>query len=443
LSAVRILIAVVAALATSLWAAPSRAQAPRLSLETAVELAVRQSLEIRAADLRVTEVSADRRTAAANLGPKLRLDSTLTLWNAPFVLDFGTGTPVVAREQFTANVLVSITQPLTGLAAQGSRYAAARSTARAVQADGAAARAEIVFRTTEAYFRLLEAASLKEIAETQIKDLAEQVRAATVLVKVGSLVPADLLRTQVAEAQARQDLLRAEAQLGTNRAQLAAILGLPVVAPIEVQPIDETNLPPLPANPQAALGDIDRLRPELAASRARVEAADSARKAAYADLLPTVNLVGAYQRTHGFGFGQPIDAGYLAGIIGWNFWEWGAQYQQARAASARKEIAATVEKQQRRDISVEVMRRYLEARASFSAIAVTRTAVVQAEEAARVMNGLYRVGSARTTDILDAQLALERARSNRARAVYDYLVAHASYQRATGQLGGLGPAPQR
>ena len=45
---------------------------------------------------------------------------------------------------------------------------------------------------------------------------------------------------------------------------------------------------------------------------------------------------------------------------------------------------------------------------------------------------LYEHGNGTTTDVLDAQLALERARVNAARAKYEYLVSHAAFEFAAG-----------
>src|SRR5207247_7037084 len=100
-----------------------------------------------------------------------------------------------------------------------------------------AAREDVTFRAIESYLRLLEAMDLATIAEQTIRDIEEQARTAKALVAAGTLIEADYLRTQVALAQARQDLLRAQALFGSGRAALAAIIGLPVGTELEPAPV--------------------------------------------------------------------------------------------------------------------------------------------------------------------------------------------------------------
>src|SRR5262249_60850960 len=89
----------------------------------------------------------------------------------------------------------------------------------------------------------------------------------------------------------------------------------------------------------------------------------------------------------------------------------------------------------RRDAALEATQRFLDARAAYASIDVAASAVRQAQEAYRVSRALYQNGSATTTDLLDAQLSLERSRVNDAHAFYDYLVAFHAFQRAIGSIG--------
>jgi outer membrane protein TolC len=408
--------------------------APRaITLPEAIELARKNNLDLRGSATAVERADADAKAVRAQLGPTLSANDALQFWNDKFAPEF-MGEPFLLRDQFTNALTLSASQPLVGLLQYGSQYRSQSRLADAAHADHRATRDEVTFRAIESYLRLLEATDLAAIANQAIRDIEEQARTAKALVAAGTLIEADYLRTQVALAQARQDLLRAQAQLGSSRAQLAAIIGLPIGTELEAAPVDRNALPALPSSLEDALANLPERRPELHAARARSEAAELARTAAWSALLPQVNAAVAFQHLNGFGPFQPENAGWVGGTLTWNFWEWGAQYYSARSASARAEQGDLEFARKRRDAELEATQRFLDARAARASIDVAATAAVQAREAYRVARALYENGSATTTDLLDAQLALERARVNDARSTYDYLVAYHAFARAAGTL---------
>src|SRR5215831_4933374 len=98
------------------------AAAPRaITLEQALALAGTSNLELRASEKEVERASADARSAAGLLGPRLSVDDTLQQWNSQFLIKFGTNPPILARDQFTNSLTLSATQPLIGLYPLGER----------------------------------------------------------------------------------------------------------------------------------------------------------------------------------------------------------------------------------------------------------------------------------------------------------------------------------
>jgi outer membrane protein TolC len=407
-----------------------------ITLSEAVELARKNNLELRQSTAETERAASESKSAAGQLGPRLSLDDSMQYWNDKFAIAFGPPDtpPFLIREQLTNSLSLTAVQPLVGLYPLSEQYRSMSRRAEAAGADLRAAREDTTFRAIESYLRLLEATDLTSIAEQTIRDIEEQARTAKALVAAGTLIEADYLRTQVALAQARQDLLRSQAQVGSSRALLAAVLGLPVSTELAPEPVDRNALPELPASPEEAMSGLEKHRPEIAAARARAEATQLARSAAWGQLLPQVSILGSYQHFDGYGPIQPTDAAFIGGTVSWNFWEWGAQYYNARAASARAAQGDLELARRRRDAEVETTQRFYDARAARASIEVAASAVAQAREAYRVARALYENGSATTTDLLDAQLALERARVNDARAIYDYLVAFHAFARAAGTL---------
>jgi outer membrane protein len=72
-------------------------------------------------------------------------------------------------------------------------------------------------------------------------------------------------------------------------------------------------------------------------------------------------------------------------------------------------------------------------KAARETIAAAEATVGQAERVLQMMQNNYKFGAATTLDILDAQTALQAARTNLLRGLYDYTIARATLQWAVGR----------
>ena len=414
--------------AVFLLLAGGAAAARPITLADALELAARGNLDLRVSEAQAGVARALARGALAEVGPRLHVDANVYEWNSPFSIAIG-GMPFLVRQDFTSLVTISGTQPIVGLVSRVERYRGLAEERRAAGADVEAARADVRLHTVEAYLQLAEADDLARIARAAVGDAEEQAARARALVGNGRLLEADALRTQVALAQSRQDLLAAEGARESGRVLLAAVLGLPVDSELETERPVLTELPSWSGSLADALATAARGRPEIHAADAHAAAARNNRRAAIGDLLPSLDVAGAYQHSEGQTF-FPRDAGYVEGVLSWDFFAWGARWEAAQAERARAQVAAIKLEQVRRDVAVEVARRFVEARTARAAVDVARSAVGQSEEAYRVTRVLFENGRTTTTDLLDAQLAQERARMNSIHAAYRYLIARAALERA-------------
>jgi outer membrane protein TolC len=87
-------------------------------------------------------------------------------------------------------------------------------------------------------------------------------------------------------------------------------------------------------------------------------------------------------------------------------------------------------------ITLEVTREYLGVVKSGKQIQVAAQMIRQSEENERIVRDKYGNGLALTTDLLDAELSLLKAKLSCSRARIDYMVGLASLRRATGRLPG-------
>src|SRR4051812_36114579 len=177
----------------------ARAQSgPRpITLEQALQMASSSGLEIKAADDLADAARAEARGTESHLLPLLKGDSVAQDWSKGYFVSIAPGTPSFEiYSKHTITTTLQAIEPLSGLYTVGQASKAASRAADAAQLDASTAREETMFRTTEAYLRLLEAIDLESIAGTAVKDIEEQEHIAKSLVSAGTLIQVDLLRVQ-------------------------------------------------------------------------------------------------------------------------------------------------------------------------------------------------------------------------------------------------------
>jgi outer membrane protein TolC len=85
-------------------------------------------------------------------------------------------------------------------------------------------------------------------------------------------------------------------------------------------------------------------------------------------------------------------------------------------------------------IELETRQAYYETASADERIGVTESAVGLAEENRRIVSDRYQNGLLTIVELLDAETALQEARTNRYQALYDYRVSAVRLQLAAGMM---------
>jgi outer membrane protein TolC len=452
-------------------AAASFAEEP-ITVETAVTLALRSNRRLLSATKRAAASHSTALSVGSRLLPSVHLSEEYQHWDCAASIEltrFGAGAqcpssfttppppdlsafsamqqlqlgallsplagpPITVRAQDTNSFSISFDQPLVGLLHAGFDYAAARANARANDASVEASRAAVIQLVRTLFLQYFEARAQERIAAASVTDLDEQVKVARLRLTAGVITNADLLRVEVAAANARQQQIAAEAQAIVSKTSLLDAVGL---APdLSVELVEPATLLAAPSSPlpdaQAALRQADARRPEIAQARLMLTAATQNRRARDLSLLPEVDAEGAYLRVDGQLF-VPANQWFVGARASWAIWEWGATWFQTRAAAQQAEASAIDLDNQRRAVAVDVLSTLAQTRAAAAAVEVAEKTISSAEEAYRVTRASLQVGAATTTDLLDAQAALTTARLNLARAKYELAIQRVALVRVTGE----------
>src|SRR3954471_12223181 len=431
-------IAFFATLATVLSAASLVQSAPRaLTIDEAVALALRTNPRLASARIRAEAGDINSASVGRRMLPSIHVSDETQLWNAPFAIAFPSGssatTPamppmaVVVRNRETNTFVASFDQPLMGLFRANDERETLTEESASDRAQIAATEADLRANVETQFLRVFEAQALEQIAGSSVHELGDQVTVARARLASGVITQADLLRIEVAVANAEQQALEGHSQGATARAQLFAAIGLSPADAAELTLVaPEARLAAVRAKGSAPslaalMPQARDHRPELARQGHLILAADRQVGARTYALPPDIDLEGAYIRTDGQLFAPPNSA-YLGIKANWAIWEWGASNLQREAARVQADAARRDQERLARQIEAELSASLAQGDAARGAVGTAEKAVASAEEAYRVTDAALKAGTATTTDLLESQSALSQARLNLTRAQYELVL---------------------
>jgi outer membrane protein len=419
------------------FAGPVGAQTvTRLTVDQAVQEAIRVNDQLRAARARADAAGDSARSVRGQLLPALSATEQWQHYSEPFVINLSgqPGQGVTARNINANTLTVSANQPILGLVRLGYGFASANRSADASQSDAEAVAASLTEQVKTTYLRLFEFQAQEGVAQASVEQLQKQVQDAEARFRAGTITNADLLRFKTAAANARQQEIQAHTDGLIARQGLLTLLARnpedTSIDFLEPEDLERHGAEPVPHTVDALINRSLAQRPEVLRAQQQAEAAKDNDHAQFAALLPDVNLQASYAWTRGQVF-FPENSFYVGIFVSWSFWTWGTTFYAAKSAERQADAAQALSDDARRQAAYEVSSRYSQLQAQFVAVEVAETAIQGAEEAYRVTDAQVRVGTGTTTDLLDAQSALTTARLNLARARYERAVARVALDRAS------------
>jgi outer membrane protein len=433
---VRLLAAPVPALsmiAAALVAASAGAQpaaARTMSLTECVAIALRENPDSQSSEYAVQGAEAQRAEVRGAFAPRVQFDGNVQQWTSPFAIPFGSQVFTV-RDAFTWTAGVSLIQPISAILAIYEQYKIQEFGVDVAAIRRASTRREVAFHTIESYYRLLEAERLADVANASVTQLEAQQKQAQSQFDNGVIGKNDLLRAGLALAGARQRSIQTSGQVVLARGQLATAMGRSPDAAVEPAAF-EGEPPPLgESGLEAAEGRAAADRLELRDLDRQVDQAQVGVSYARAKLGPIVNAVGNYTHTAGSPF-QQENAAYVGLAASWNVWDWGTTIGTIHEADAKLHQAILARKKLQDEVRLEARQAFVNAESSREALDVARTAVAQAEENYRIVIKKFDNSAATSFDVVDAEALLTQSRGQVEQALYDYLIASAALQKATG-----------
>ncbi|HEX4417059.1 MAG TPA: TolC family protein [Kofleriaceae bacterium] len=401
-----------------------------MTLDDCLALAA-HNIDVRDSELGVELASAMRSETRGHLGPRIDVAGAVARYTSAYELAVG-GVPFRIRDPYTWRAGVTATQPLTGLFALLSEYKQAQTGLDIALLQRDEARRDARFRAELGYLRVLAARSLADVARasvTQLEAQRQQVKSSYDHEVAGRN---DVLRVEIAVADARQDVIRADGNIDLSRAQLALDLGLGPQS-VDVKPWDKEPVPEPVMSEQAAEASAIEHRTAVASARLKLEQADAEVRAARDRLLPQIDLVLNYTHVDGEPLAQQ-DAAYVGLNASWTPWDWGSNIASVHVARVRREQADLARDRIADALRMEARTAVVNTNTALHAMDVAQASLAQAEENYRIVTKKHDQNIGTTFDVIDAESVLTQARVRKQTAFYDYMLARANLRSATGGI---------
>jgi outer membrane protein len=439
------------------------ALAARWDLDALLREAVAKNPGVAAKARAVDAANAERRAMAGRFAPVFRTEINAMLWNSDNVYAFDTsgfnqlfaqlGAPagttvppmtVKVRDQLMAKVTVMAIQPLVQLWQIDAGYQAKKGMAKAATLDEVTARRELELSVARAYYGHIGARAMLDTLVEADKTVAAYEKQTRDYIAAGFLERDALLKVLVQKEEIARNRAAVEKGIALTRAQLNMLMARPLDAPLELACADcdvvaeaDQPVPDLAALQASA----SQNRPELNSGRAQRDAAKSGYDAAFAKLLPDLNLIGLYNHNAGMGDLMLRNEAAVGLSLAWNFWDWGANYGELRAADARRQQAELAVQAAEDGLRLQVHEKVLELDEARKQYRVAVATLSLAEEALRIEENRYAVRETETADLLKAQSTALKARHDRTIAALNIKLADQALAVAAGRdlLGDAAP----
>ncbi len=420
-----------------------------LSLPKAVEIALSNNplIQATAAGRELAEARVDE--ALAGRLPLLQFQETFSNSNNP-VFVFGS-TLEQARfgsQDFQLHSLnnpdplnnfrtaVTLKQPLFNQRQTSTAISQARLGSEQADRQKELVGQSLRFEVIRAYYGILVAQAKKDVAEEAIRMGEANEKQLRDRFEKGLVVQSDLLAVQVQLAEFRQQKIQAEGDVVVAYADLNTVLGLPIHTFHSITSSLTKKDLEFPEQEEwirrALLHRSDYIQTSLAIQSAK-ERVHGARGL----FLPRLDLYATYGAS-----GKTLTSSSpdytISTSLTFNLFDPG-RLARLRQAQAAETIAGAEQVRLANQIRLEVVRSYRQVFSALGRQEVASGAVGEATETLRIIMDRYRAGLTTITEVLRAETALVRARTNLILTRYDYYLGYAHLLLSSGKLTDVQP----
>lgn len=426
------------------------------SLDDCIQMALKNNSQLRNAARQTNLAATNVVTARSNVLPRINSSFSFgryisgprtRLMDVPVGFDPLTGKVIYEQREIIQSsternnygARVSLSYNLFDFGQSWYRISQARASAVAADDEYEATRQSVILTVKQRYFELLKAQELVQVYELAVDAAERQLERTQAMYELGSVAQADVYKARVNLGQQQISLINQKNLVEVAKANLNAAMGRDPALPIyvmELEPAQDSLSYSLEEAIQIAL----ERNPQIRAAKSRLRANKLGIRVAQTNFLPTVGLSVSYSRDNEFlnrVFTRHLDRDYnvIVGLsVGFNVFNGLADKAELDRQHTNYLIAEENLEETKRNVVAEVKRAYLNLQAYRDIARLNQENLRSAEEDLRLAEERYRLGSGTLLEVIDAQVALTRARATYVSSRYDALIARAQLEAAMGIL---------
>ena len=426
---------------------PVSSEPRALTLETAVSLALRQNPDILKAIHEIERTRGQIIEVRAQALPSLTATASYSQYDPRLIgstgsslttvssVSSGTGSTAFTGGSFDKSwqIAVQVKQSLYS----GGKYRAALKIAELTEdASHQLLRemvATVIAKVRSQFYTALLNRELITVAEESIHLLTDQLTDQQNRFSAGTVPRFNVLQAEVELANARPDLIRAKNNLHISRLEFGRILGMATDAEPDV--VGRLRMPPREVNLSRALIAARKNRAILKAQQNTVATEEQQINVAKAGYKPKLDANAGYEAVNSRTSSDlaKVANGWYFGVTGsWAIFDGFLTKGKVDQAKARLSSAKVGLSDSILQVELEVQKAYAQAKVAREVIDSQSKVVEQADEALRLARERLGAGAGTQLDVLNARVALTKARTTQKQALSDYNIALAEYDRATG-----------
>jgi len=416
----------------------------KVTLQRAIQLALRHNPKVVAARLELQKANAQVREAFGTALPSVSLSGQYS-WNVErpvfFFPDFRTGEirPITVGSEHSFTTRLQLTQTLfnaTAFTVVQNSYLYAQAAQQQYQQT----LSDVTVEVTQAFYQALLAREMEKVLESSYRRMQEFARQVSVLYQEGLVSEYEHLRAQVAVDVIEPQVSEAHQRYEDAVARLKLVMGMPVTTSIELAgsfAVDTTfHLPP----EAELLAQVVERNYGLQAMRTQMEIADKVVDLYQSEFLPMLFLFGQYIyqgqsdvfRLNAFQTAKSAAIGLQLSFSLFNGFQSTARVQQARLDYQKLETRVTQMEDALRMQARSLLHRYTIALNKWRAQQKT---LQTAQKGYRIAQVRYREGIGTQLEVFDAESNVRQVQLQELQAAYEVISIQTQLRALMGELG--------
>jgi outer membrane protein len=429
--------------------ATSTVAAGTLTLEQAIEFALKDNRPVRNARLDVENLEDRMAVLRTKRLPSFKVSTLISQPLTPFDVHFDKGVfgdfestgpipneDVTISSPMTPTALVSgqITQPISQLYRINLNIKQAELSRELGEQEVRLKQQSVINQVKRAYFAVLQTQSSLESAESAIKLYRELDRVTGEYVIQQVALKTDQLEVQTKLAKAEYDLLSLNNQLASQKEQLNNLLGRDVRTEFGVSDGVDTA--------QAVIRETDLAtartralmqRPEVAEARLKVGQAKLDKRIKKSEYIPDVSLSVNYLSPFGYSSVLPKNVASVGVQVEWEVFDWGRRKHEITEKQRVIEQADNTLRDAENQVLMDVNNQFRKLQESCQMLRIARLSQETAKANVKVAAHKYSVQAVLLKDVLQAQTSLADANNEYQKALLSFWTVKADFEKAMGE----------